>query len=102
MLVNKPGVKTALVLGVGNAQVSFQGRMAVTGSHLLHQFRNAGGTARTAQAAVLRLAALHIHGHSTRVIAPVFQPLQALHQHRNNIADRDRANNSTHIRHPFV
>ena len=39
---------------------------------------------------------IRIHGYAARVIAPIFQPLKALHQNRNDIAAGNRCNNATH------
>jgi hypothetical protein len=38
-----------------------------------------------------------MYSHTTGVITPVLQPLQALDQHRNNISVRNGAHNATHI-----
>jgi hypothetical protein len=37
-----------------------------------------------------------MHGHAAGVITPVFEPLQALHQHGNDVAGRDGADDATH------
>jgi hypothetical protein len=37
-----------------------------------------------------------MHGHATRVIAPVFKPLQALHEDGNDVAGRNGADDATH------
>jgi hypothetical protein len=37
-----------------------------------------------------------MHGHATRVITPVFEPLQALHQDGNDVAGRNGADDATH------
>ena len=57
--------------------------------HLRQQLGHALGAASPLQAA-------GVHRHATGVITPVLQPLQALHQNRNDIAGRDRSNNATH------
>jgi hypothetical protein len=62
--------------------------LAVT--HLFSQLGHARGTARPFQPAV------SMNRHAAGVISPVLQPLQALHQHGNDIAVGDRADNATH------
>jgi hypothetical protein len=37
-----------------------------------------------------------MHRHAAGVIAPVFEPLQALNQHGNDVAGRDSADDATH------
>ena len=37
------------------------------------------------------------HGEAGRVVAPVLQPPQALHQHRDDVAIGDRPNDSAHM-----
>jgi hypothetical protein len=37
-----------------------------------------------------------VHGHATRVIAPVFEPLQALNEDGNDVAGRNGADDATH------
>jgi hypothetical protein len=37
-----------------------------------------------------------VHGHAAGVITPVFKALQALHQHRNDVAGRNGADDATH------
>jgi hypothetical protein len=41
-----------------------------------------------------------VHCHAAGVIAPVFQPLQALHEDRNDVAGRDCAYDATHVEAP--
>ena len=63
---------------VCNADETFKmGRL-----HLFHQLRHARGAAGALQAT-------RIHRDATGVVAPVFQPLQALNQNRNDIAGRN-------------
>ena len=79
--------------GVGNAQHALQ----MGGGHLLRQLGHARSAAGAAQAGCVVLG---IDGDTARVIAPVFQALQALYQHGNNIAGRYRADDATHMHTP--
>jgi len=71
---------------VRNADEAFQRRLG----HLLGQFGHTRGAARTLQATV------GMHSHAAGVITAVFQPLQALHQNRNDVAIGNGADDATH------
>jgi hypothetical protein len=58
-------------------------------AHLRHQVGHARGAARARQAAGM-------HGHAARVIAAVFEPLQALDQDRNDVAMGRCADDAAH------
>ena len=70
---------------VGDARGADQ----AVGRHLLHQFRHPLGAARALEAA-------RVDGHAARVIAAVFEPLQALHEDGDDVAVRDRGDDATH------
>ena len=71
--------------GVGNAGGAFE----LFGADLRLQFGHARGAARPLQSAGM-------NGDAARVIAPVFQPLQALNQDGNDVLGRNRCNNAAH------
>jgi hypothetical protein len=48
------------------------------------------------QATCAAAQAGRVHGHAAGVITPVFKPLQALHQHGNDVARRNGADDATH------
>jgi hypothetical protein len=60
------------------------------GAHAGLELGHARGAARAPQPAAL------VHGDAAGVIAAVFEPLQALDQHRNDVARADGADDSTH------
>ena len=69
---------------------------------LLLQLGHPSRAARALQAGLCRrLRAIDrraaVHRNAARVITPVFEPLQALHQHRHDIAPRDGTDDSAHI-----
>ena len=72
--------------GVRNASGALDGTLR----HLLGQLGHARGAAGAAQRAA------SMNRNATRVVAAVLQALQTLHQHRNNIAVRNPADNATH------
>ena len=74
-----------LILGVGNAGAAFE----VFRVNLLPQLGHAGGAAGPLQA-------VGVDRHAARVITPVFQPLQTLHQNRNDFLRRDRRHDTAH------
>ena len=83
--------------GVGDAG----GAVQVLGGHLFQQFGHAGGAAGALQAALGRAVARRIkaggvHCHTARVIAAVFEPLQALHKDGNDVARGYRADDAAH------
>ena len=80
--------------GMGNACARRQPVLR----YLSLQFGHACGAARALQAGARRLprGSAQVHSHAARVISPVFQTLQTLHQHRDDIARGHRANNSAH------
>ena len=78
--------------GVGNAGVALQ----ALGLALAGQVGHAGNAAHAAQAAC-RIRRRGLHGHAAGVVATVFQPLQALHQHGNDVARGNRADDAAHI-----
>ena len=77
--------------GVGDAGAARE----VVALHLGQQLRDARRAAGPLQAVV-------VHGDAARVIAAVFQPLQALDQDRDDVAGRDRGDDSTHEAAPWV
>jgi hypothetical protein len=87
--------------GVGDPQVTGQASGLGARCHLQRQLCHPRGTAGTAQPAVGCICALRVDRNSTGVIAAVFQPLQPLHQDRNNIAVGHRTDDSTHSRTPI-
>ena len=68
--------------GVGDAGAAFD----VVGLHLVHQLRHTRSAARALQAPRAAVQAGRVHGHTARVITPVFEPLQALHEDGNDVA----------------
>ena len=57
---------------------------------------------RAAQAGARRVfQAGAVHRHPARVIAPVLQALQTLHQHGNDVARRDGADDATHTHYSY-
>jgi hypothetical protein len=62
---------------------------------LRRQVSHAGDAAHAPQRARRR-----VHRHAARVIAPVFQPLQALHQDGHDVARGDRADDAAHEKAP--
>jgi hypothetical protein len=71
--------------GVGDACSALQ----LVAIDLLLQLSDARGAAGAFQP-------IGVHGHTARVIAPVFQALQALHQNWDDIAVRYRCNDAAH------
>ena len=71
--------------GVGNTGAA--GQMVCV--HLRLQLGHTRCAARTLQP-------VGIHRHATRVIPPVLQPLQALHQDGNDVSGRDGCDDATH------
>jgi hypothetical protein len=81
---------------VGNAGAAFD----VVGRDLVHQLGHTRGAAGALQA-TLATQTGRVHGHAARVIAPVFQPLQALHEDGNDVAGRNGADDATHVEAPW-
>jgi len=87
---------------VGNAGACGQPIVADLGL----QFGDPGGAAGTVQAsprgcrsAIGRCT--RVHGYTAGVVTPVFQALQALHQHRDDVARGHRADDSAHVLTPI-
>ena len=79
--------------GVGNAGEALQ----VFGLHLLEQLGHAGRAARALQSGAAHAGRIQrMHGDAAGVIAAVLEPLQALHQHGNDVAMGNGADNATH------
>ena len=69
--------------GVGNAGAAFK----VVGAHLFQQLGHARRAAGALQSMGLgAIAAAAMHGNAAGIVAPVFQPLQALDQDGNDVA----------------
>ena len=71
--------------GVGNAGAAFQ----MGGGNLLHQLGDPRGAARTLQA-------VGVDRNAARVVAPVLQPGQALHQNGHDVLIGYGADDATH------
>ena len=71
--------------GVRNAGAAFK----MFGADLRLQFGHARRTARPLQA-------VHIHRHAAGVVAAVFKALQTLHEDGNNVAVRNRGDDTAH------
>ena len=80
--------------GVGNASACFQ----AIGLHLRQQVGHTRGAARALQARLWPRCAPAggMNGHAARVIATVFQALQALHEDGNDVARRHCADDAAH------
>ena len=65
------------------------GAFEIFGIDLRLKFGHARGAARALEPAGM-------HGHAAGVIAPVFEPLQALHKDGDDILGRNRCNNAAH------
>ena len=77
---------------VGNAGAALH----LPAADLLHQLRDARRAAGPLQTAALRAQAAGVHRHAAGVVTPVLQPLQTLHQHRDDIAGGNPADDAAH------
>jgi hypothetical protein len=62
---------------------------------LVHQLGHTRSAAGALQAARAAAQAGRVHGHAAGVIAPVFEPLQALNEDGNDVAGRNGADDAT-------
>ena len=78
--------------GVRDAGAAFD----LVGADLVHQFGHTRRAAGALQTAGVAAQAGGMHGHAAGVITPVFEPLQTLHQHGNDVAMGNGADDATH------